>query len=493
MLTGIILCAMAALLPSLLLYLPNTGEISLGGMLPYFGIMLAAGLLAWAVMRLITRRNALAALSAALGLLVFLNIGRLVPVIHAWNPLIGIRVIGPVLLILFAGAVFGLSRLKEEFLSDAVKVVTLGLAATLLASAAFGLIRGSEAPPEENAASAGRIDISPADGADRPNIWWIVADEYAGSRELEKYYHYDNGAFCRWLRDRGFTVSEGSYNWNSDTYVILRDTMNLGYTGNRGRAKEDVVADPDQRLWNLLRDLGYDLCEAESTNKFRLRNRLTEKVTESIPCTAEGDAVANLLIQYSILYRWEESIIERFLPALSKKNERETLLSVFAWGADPAHAKADAPTFTLLYVKCPHAPFYFDREGNAVPAEHDADYGNRQYYLDQLVYTTGRLQDICGNILAADPDAVIILQSDHGMRFAPNVTQLDQTNILNAVYYRGEPLEGITDANGLNTWIAVLNRQFSLGIPPVEERRLPDEYREDSRDPSREDPNAGIL
>ena len=67
------------------------------------------------------------------------------------------------------------------------------------------------------------------------------------------------------------------------------------------------------------------------------------------------------------------------------------------------------------------------------------------------------------------------------------------TNILNAVYFRGEEIGEIDGKNGLNTWIAVLNRQFSLGIPPVEERRLPDEYREDSRDPSREDPNAGIL
>ena len=46
-LPGLILCALAALLPALMLYLPNTAEIPFGGMLPYFGIMLLLGLLAW--------------------------------------------------------------------------------------------------------------------------------------------------------------------------------------------------------------------------------------------------------------------------------------------------------------------------------------------------------------------------------------------------------------------------------------------------------------
>ena len=488
MLFGIVLCCEAALLPSLLLYLNNAKEIPFAEMLPYFGIMLALGLLTWAVLHLITKRKALAAVLGALYLLALLNVGRLVPMIHAWNPQIGIKIIGSVLLVILAAATFGLARLKEGFLSDAGRVIAIALAAMILASAVTGQLPQNENSGSEKAA-ADRIDVSPAEGTSRPNVWWIVADEYAGSELLAKYYHFDNGPFYDWLRGKGFTVSENSYNWNTDTFALLRDMLNLGYTGNGGRSREAVVADSDQRLWNLFRDLGYDLCEAESTNKFRLRNRLKESAPVSITRTAEGNTAANLLLQYSILYCWEEDIISRVAPALSKNNERAAILSVFDWGEDPAHVRTDEPTFTILYVNCPHAPYFFDREGNPVPAEHAADYVNKQYYLDQMIYVTGRIRAICENIISQDPDAIIVLQSDHGMRFAPNMKIVDQTNVLNAVYFHGEPLQAIEGANGLNTWITVLNEQFHLGLPAVEERRTPDVYREETRDPSQEDPN----
>jgi len=75
MVTGIILCCMAALLPALLLFFPNMGEILLGDMLPYFGIMLGIGILAWAGMYLVFRRKGLASVTAAVWLLVVPRVG----------------------------------------------------------------------------------------------------------------------------------------------------------------------------------------------------------------------------------------------------------------------------------------------------------------------------------------------------------------------------------------------------------------------------------
>ena len=51
----------------------------------------------------------------------------------------------------------------------------------------------------------------------------------------------------------------------------------------------------------------------------------------------------------------------------------------------------------------------------------------------------------------------------------------------------------IIDRNGLNTWLAVLNRQFRLNLPEAEEKRMKNEYREEQRDPEAEDPNEGTI
>ena len=488
---GMILCCLAALLPAVMLYFPNIGEIPLPGMLPYFVILAGLGVLAWAAAYLVFRRKGMAGLTAAVWLLVLLNAGRLAPYV----PALGYKGFAAAVLAFLALATFGLSRLKEEIRRDAVKVAALALAAFVLATALPALLRGPQGDGEESAADAGtetaavqEIDLTPAEGADRPNIYWILSDEYAGSDELNKYYHYDNSAFYDALRGMGFTVSEHSYNWSSDTYVILRDILSLGYTSFGERTKEAFIADPDLPLWSLLKDLGYTVCEAESTNKFRLFNRLKFGVEDTAPRTADGDAVANLLLRGSILYGFEDRILNAVAPQLSAKYGREAVLNVLEWAEDPENLRGGAPCCTIIYFQFPHSPFYFDRNGNSVPEAEQRD-GKR--YLDQLIYATERIEKICGAILEADPDAIVILQSDHGYRYVPNVTMLDQTNILNAVYFRGEAADEIDGLNGLNTWLKVLNRQFRLELPGVKEKRMRNVYRETQRDPDAEDPNEG--
>ncbi len=502
MLMGILLCVLAALLPAVMLYFPNLGEITFTEMLPYFGIMAGIGVLAWAVMYLIFRKKGLAALTAAACLLVFLNVGRIVTALKPVYPVIGYSVMLPCTFGFLALLTFGFSRLSEDFRRDAVRVAALALAAFILATAVPALIRGPQEDGEEEdpaaeteAAAALEIDLTPAEGTDRPNIWWIVPDEYAGFDELNKYYHYDNTPFYNALREMGFTVSEHSHNWYPDTYITLRDILSLRYTtssgGKPGRKK--MVADPNLPMWTLLRELGYEICEAETTSKFHLVNRLKDAAEDDAARDSFGNTVANLLLQYSIFYRFEDEVLQIFAPQYAKSALRGMTLKVLEWAEDPESVKSSDPCFTVVYFKCPHAPFVFDREGNEVPYEYQKDYKNKKYYLDQLIYLSGRLQKVCENIVANDPDAIIVLQSDHGHRFVDNITWLDMTNVLNAVYFRGKPLEGITDRNALNTWLTVLREQFYLELPEAEEKRMKNKYRTQTRDPKAEDPNEGLI
>ncbi len=488
---------MAALLPSLLLYFPNMDEISFAGMLPYFGIMLGIGILAWAGMYLVFRRKGLASVTAAVWLLVLLNAGRAAAELRDRYPALGNKVIGLAVFVLLIVITFGLSRLKEEFLKDAARVLCLALAAFILTSAVPQFFRGPEPAEteEEPAAEAETIDLAPAEGTDRPNIYWIVSDEYAGPDELSKYYHYDNSAFYDSLRALGFTVSDHSYNWSSDTFRILRDILNLKYTPSPGRtrAREQAIARKDLPLWTLLGGLGYDLHRVESTNKFSLDNRLKAGIRDDSARTSDGKAVANLLLEYSVLYPFEDEILRVAAPALAAATDREAVLNVFEWAENPENIREPGCNFTVIYVKCPHEPFLFDRDGGEVPREHRHWSPDKKYYLDQLVYVTGRLRKICENITREDPDSIIILQSDHGHRFVENVTMLDLTNVLNAVYFRGETIGEIVDKNALNTWRAVLRKQFRLDLPELEEKRLRNEYREASRNPKAEDPNEGLI
>ena len=73
---------------------------------------------------------------------------------------------------------------------------------------------------------------------------------------------------------------------------------------------------------------------------------------------------------------------------------------------------------------------------------------------------------IIENIIENDPEAVVLLMSDHGARSRSEFTIEMKTNPLNAVYFRGEKLdiEGLSSVNTLRT---ILNRLLQLDLPMV--------------------------
>lgn len=83
-------------------------------------------------------------------------------------------------------------------------------------------------------------------------------------------------------------------------------------------------------------------------------------------------------------------------------------------------------------------------------------------------------------IIANDPEAIIIIQSDHGYRYPTHlqfwygINQYDveeeapyMRNILNAVYYQGEDIY-IDNYSGLNTLITVLNKLLDVDLQMVD-------------------------
>ena len=76
---------------------------------------------------------------------------------------------------------------------------------------------------------------------------------------------------------------------------------------------------------------------------------------------------------------------------------------------------------------------------------------DKQVYLEQYKYTTLRIRSLIQNLLSEKPESVIILQSDHGMRYneQPFAKKEDVDReslyILNAIYMPDKDYEGLKD------------------------------------------------
>lgn len=174
--------------------------------------------------------------------------------------------------------------------------------------------------------------------------------------------------------------------------------------------------------------------------------------------------------------------------------------------------QVDGPTLTVSYIQCPHAPFVFHKDGSIQSDKSKYWYWKEpQRYTDQLQYINSVILKTIDSIQEKDPDAVILLLSDHGARVplhmveqfggpwfdAEKETPVMQ-NALVSAYIPGQQLD-LEGQTGINATRMVLNASFDLElsmVDPAEGYVLPDYFNSKDRpepEVSKEEPEESIA
>ncbi len=290
-----------------------------------------------------------------------------------------------------------------------------------------------------------------------PNVYYIVLDEYSNFDAIQRHYDHDNSPFLHFLRDRGFNVSLTSRNATSATNIELTNIMEMQ------RVVSSATPDAERyrrfrrgRLLEFFKHLGYSTVVVSTVWQDYVQGDITYRgVQWGGRQDGAGESLVTMLLDASILYPLRAAL------TLSAGYIEESFTFLAETHAVPP------PVFVFSHLRSPHEPFLFDAEGRIVPPEHRHNWRDKRHYLGFFIYTTRRIQDVLGRILDRDPDAVILLQSDHGARAsergtgrrALDIPEADQRSILNAVYFRGEPLD-IEGLDGFDTGLRVYEALF---------------------------------
>lgn len=137
------------------------------------------------------------------------------------------------------------------------------------------------------------------------------------------------------------------------------------------------------------------------------------------------------------------------------------------------------PTLTIGYIQCPHSPTMVGPNGEELPYEYGWNWKDSSLYLGQVEFINKYILSLVDTIQTHDPEAMIIIMSDHGNRYAIHMVQVGQwedydpeihnppmQNILNCVYYQGKsfPIEGQT---GINTLRLMFCEVLGADLPPI--------------------------
>ncbi len=454
----------AAVFPVFFLYGRNAAEVSPGAALRCLWPFVLEAVAVYLLMLLLTRSAPHSGMAACAVIWILNDYRPIEDVMRGWFP--GLRYWHILFLCcLVAGhIVWGIVRCCKKdaakTIASVLALVTGGLCVMNVGMAIPGIAAYLELADtkKESALSSDRADT------DLPNFYYIIFDEYGGYDAVQKYYGYDGSGDAAFFRDLGFQVSMSSYAGTKGTVIETANLFNLDYVVTL--EDPDFATIADQKRWNapffrLLQEKGYSINGVGQTAVAEYGLPAVYETEADEAATMEGESFWDLLLGNTVAYPW----LDRQDAYSDYRAEVQKSLDHFKDELD--HTARGR--FYLLHVNCPHMPFVFDQDGGALDAGDSANWIDRGIYLGQYRYMTKEMKQIAQSIVRSEPDCIIVFQSDHGFRGGAQLYDIPDgysCNILNNVYFGGEPLD-IEGKTSINTLRTVLNELFGMDLDMI--------------------------
>ncbi|MEZ5144154.1 MAG: sulfatase-like hydrolase/transferase [Acidimicrobiales bacterium] len=279
--------------------------------------------------------------------------------------------------------------------------------------------------------------------AERPNVYWLMLDEYGRRDQVEHYTGTDLGPFYQSLADRGFDVSESSSAAYNRTQLSLASTLTMQYLfqpGNDIRDEFDVagpVVTGANPVVDRFRDLGYRFVYSDS-GSLTWAHCSTPAADQCIPAGTNPLALDDL----------EMNLLRTTaLAAVPVVQERFTDPVGVVDRVHDAVDPAGPPFFLFAHILSPHWPYRFSddcgRRLTPMEAQLLPPRDRATAYGEELTCLNADVLQAVDRIIAADPTAVIILQADHGTAFTVDWSWAAEEWTPTAIQERLAPLNAI--------------------------------------------------
>ncbi len=469
-----------SLLPTIQLYSANVHEVPFYEIIPFIVFSIIFGTCCYLVIALLCKLLKISyykgGILTAIILMIFFNAGTLYYKGNYLLLLLGSLAIT----IIFALVIYG-------FMSDDVAKTTLNVTAFVFSSLlVVNFITGlvnlyflERKPNDENWLKSydqmidPYLNIQSVNKENLPNIYVFVADEYAGFNQLNNIYKYDNLEFKNKMESLGFNTNVNCINYFKQTPQSLLNLFNLEIDRYEGRSNTEIINNlKNARMFKILKDIGYTTQSVMVYNMVNFDiNALGDK-GDSVFVTDEGKSFSGILFSRTLAG-----------PFIKFSSNRDMVLKDVDYVSDyliKENKSKYKRMFTFAYVCCPHAPFRYNENGldKELIKKTKANWEDKSIYLNQLKYVSKRIAEISESIIKDDPNSVILVMSDHGVRERLNWGMKNEEilNTLNMLYFKGQKVEGYEGLCLVNSMRFILNKAIGFNLPLLDEQEYHKKY-----------------
>ena len=322
-----------------------------------------------------------------------------------------------VLIALFAALLFTLAK-HSAVLVAALLFATANLALTLPSIVkttveAARMVSFRNTPfPEPIAATTGS----------RPNVYYFILDAYGSVSSIRQTLDYDNGPFIEAMEERGFYHAGDAISSYNRTVFTLASIFAQDYFVTDGMTVEE--GKKRHLTYPSLLNAPYPpslVVDAKSQGYefYLVGNYWAPCAGPWVSCYAEAQGSAYLADVF-----WSATPSMAFVAA-ARAGDAENVPDVDAIGKLRERLKESGapktPTFTFVHHLSPHAPYLFHADCS-LRGEYGIDLDGwpesaKPYFLDNLLCANLNAAQIADEIIALDPDSIVVFQGDHGTSF----------------------------------------------------------------------------
>ena len=312
-----------------------------------------------------------------------------------------------------------------------------------------------------------------------PDIYVVILDEYSDTEKLDNYFDFDNIEFLSFLENEGFSIPEKTFSNYSLTFLLLGSMLNFEYVNYLTEQVGEENSDRhhtyknihDNKIMNYLNSKGYVTINLDSG----------WEVTRNIK-SANLNLCGNnefLNSEFTPLF-FKTTLLQPIVIKLYTTDNFERLMCVFNELSN-VHTSFDKPVFVFAHILMPHAPYYFNSNGDyneSANEEKPSLDEEKILYVEQVKFINTVMKNFITNVkTTSELQPIIIIQSDTGSNVGidwSNISEdemIDRLDIINYYHIPYEINEKLdNEMSPVNSFPFILNNLFGEDIEYLDDR-----------------------
>ena len=336
----------------------------------------------------------------------------------------------------------------------------------------------------KEAAIANPLPFDQTKVTQKPNVYFLLFDEYPGYTSLRDSFAFLNDSLYQFLNKKEFVFLPVNANYNM-TFYSMSSMLNMHYIDKPYVALANTLEDDQLRIREIKNARAFQYFTGMG---YSIRNYSIFDILDQPSVKGNSFVISQAtLLTHKIFFNrilkdlgWHFISGKYQIPFIKRiymKDDRNNRF-IEEKISESSSKKMISPQFIYAHFNMPHPPVFCDSLGNYLPTDQIFDqksYINKQLFLSYLKFANKKIEKVVDAICKNDSKSIVIVMSDHGYRGYKSTQLIEphQFDNICAVRIPGKPFKTYSEKwSAVNFFRYLFNTAYNQDIPYLKDSSI---------------------